>query len=209
MVEIPVQRLSEEEQQILRQEAEIERMRQRRWAGKHNMYRTFNLRIIKEGWQNFSIDQFKSNIQLNPSETLWSTCSCSCSFQSELGKNWKSLDSTLLLGSASPSQTRCGPGARGVTWWPTWCRSPGSTELSPRRPPLPQPPLRSPSRRCQPRLRLRTTCGPGGGRATFTCIRRSGRLQAEAPEDIIHQSCMQITENRLMICKYKHLMSCK
>lgn len=30
MVEIPVQRLSEEEQQILRQEAEIERMRQRR-----------------------------------------------------------------------------------------------------------------------------------------------------------------------------------
>merc|ERR1712111_340155 len=30
MVEIPVQRLSEEEQQILRQEAEIERIRQRR-----------------------------------------------------------------------------------------------------------------------------------------------------------------------------------
>jgi len=30
MVEIPVQRLSEEEQQILRHEAEIERMRQRR-----------------------------------------------------------------------------------------------------------------------------------------------------------------------------------
>ena len=30
MVEIPVQRLSEEEQAILRQEAEIERMRQRR-----------------------------------------------------------------------------------------------------------------------------------------------------------------------------------
>ena len=30
MVEIPVQRLSEEEQLILRQEAEIERMRQRR-----------------------------------------------------------------------------------------------------------------------------------------------------------------------------------
>ena len=31
MVEIPVQRLSEEEQLILRQEAEIERMRQRRY----------------------------------------------------------------------------------------------------------------------------------------------------------------------------------
>lgn len=47
MVEIPVQRLSEEEQQILRQEAEIERIRQRRWtAWKNNREMTCEISFM-------------------------------------------------------------------------------------------------------------------------------------------------------------------